>query len=206
VIDGNNRARVTSLDVSGLPSFGFGHRSLMWWGTAGIIAIEGTVFALTIFAYLYIRTAVDQWPPGVAPPQLRWGTLNTLVLLASLAPNHFTKRAAERFDLNGVRLWLSVGLVFALAFLTLRIFEFQSLNVRWDTNAYGSTVWMLLGLHTVHLLTDTYDSLVLDVLMFSGPLEDKRFVDVSENTVYWYFVVLAWLPIYAVIYLAPRYL
>jgi cytochrome c oxidase subunit I+III len=28
-------------------------------------------------------------------------------------------------------------------------------------------------------------------------------VDVSENALYWYFVVGSWLPIYAVIYLAP---
>jgi heme/copper-type cytochrome/quinol oxidase subunit 3 len=38
-----------------------------------------------------------------------------------------------------------------------------------------------------------------------GPLEGKRFVDVSENALYWYFVVLSWLPIYAVIYWAARY-
>ena len=40
--------------------------------------------------------------------------------------------------------------------------------------------------------------------MFVGPIEEKRFVDVEENAVYWYFVVLAWLPIYGVIYWAPR--
>ena len=37
-----------------------------------------------------------------------------------------------------------------------------------------------------------------------GPIEEKRFVDVEENAVYWYFVVGAWLPIYGVIYWAPR--
>jgi heme/copper-type cytochrome/quinol oxidase subunit 3 len=78
--------------------------------------------------------------------------------------------------------------------------------VRWDTNAYGSVVWMLMGLHTAHLLTDVLDTVVLAVLMFTGPLEGKRFVDVSENSLYWYFVVVAWLPLYAVVYLAPRYL
>ena len=41
---------------------------------------------------------------------------------------------------------------------------------------------------------------------FVGPVEERRFVDVSEKSVYWYLVVLAWLPIYAVIYLAPRFL
>ena len=40
--------------------------------------------------------------------------------------------------------------------------------------------------------------------MFVGPVDEHRFVDVSENAMYWYFVVLTWLPIYAVIYFAPR--
>ena len=49
-----------------------------------------------------------------------------------------------------------------------------------------------------------WDTAVLDVLFFTGPLEGKRFSDVSENALYWYFVVLSWLPIYAVVYWAPR--
>jgi cytochrome c oxidase subunit III len=65
-------------------------------------------------------------------------------------------------------------------------------------------VWLLLGLHTVHIATDVLDTGVLTVLIFTGPIEEKRFVDVSENAFYWYFVVLAWIPVYAVIYLAPR--
>jgi cytochrome c oxidase subunit III len=121
-----------------------------------------------------------------------------------MLPNHWTKRAAEREDLRQVRIGLLVCLAFGLAFLIVRILEFRALNVSWDTNAYGSAVWMLLGLHTVHLLTDFIDSVVLCVLMFTGPFEGKRFVDVSENSLYWYFVVLSWIPIYAVIYLAPK--
>jgi hypothetical protein len=42
--------------------------------------------------------------------------------------------------------------------------------------------------------------------MFVGPIEERRFVDVSENSLYWYFVVFAWLPVYGVIYWAPRLL
>ncbi|HMD34025.1 MAG TPA: cytochrome c oxidase subunit 3, partial [Vicinamibacterales bacterium] len=90
------------------------------------------------------------------------------------------------------------------AFNAIRWFEFLSLNVRWDHDAYGSIVWLLLGLHTTHILTDVLDTGVLTVLMFTGPIEERRFVDVSENAVYWYFVVAAWLPIYGVLYWAPR--
>ena len=69
------------LDVSSLPSFGFGHRSIMWWATLGLVAIESTVFALTVVAYFYLRSQGDRWPPLEQPPALLWGSLNTLVSL-----------------------------------------------------------------------------------------------------------------------------
>jgi len=65
-------------------------------------------------------------------------------------------------------------------------------------------VWLLLGFHTVHVITDFLDTGVLTAIVFAGPIDEHRFVDVSENALYWYFVVLTWLPIYAVIYFAPR--
>ena len=79
-----------------------------------------------------------------------------------------------------------------------------ALNTRWDSNAYGSVVWLLLGLHTTHIVTDLIDTLVLTVLFFTGPLDGKRYVDVSENSFYWYFVVATWIPMYLVIYWGAR--
>jgi heme/copper-type cytochrome/quinol oxidase subunit 3 len=197
-------ARAT-VDVSRLAPGAFGYRSLMWWGTFGIVLIEGTAFALSIGAYFYLRTRVQNWPPaGTVPPDLLWGSLNTLVLLASMIPNQLARRSAERVDLRRVRLWMAVCLIFGVGFNVLRAIEFTSLNVSWTSSAYGSAVWLLLGLHTTHIVTDFLDTAVLAALMFAGPIEEKRFVDVEENAVYWYFVVLAWLPIYWVIYWAPR--
>jgi cytochrome c oxidase subunit III len=196
---------VKVLDVRGLPPGAFGHRSLMWWATAGLMLIEGTVFVLAIVAYFYIRSRTPAWPPGpTLPPDLTWGTVNTIVLLASGIPNQLTKRAAERVDLRGTQLWMVVSLAFAAAFNIIRIAEFGHLNVSWEYNAYGSMVWLLLGLHTTHIVTDFLDSLVLGALLFIGPVEELRFVDTAENALYWYFVVFSWLPIYGVIYWAPR--
>jgi heme/copper-type cytochrome/quinol oxidase subunit 3 len=197
-------AQPRTLDVSGLAPAAFGHRSILWWGTMGLIVIEGTAFALAIAMYFYIRLRNSTWPPNVPPPGLFWGTLNTAVLLASAVPNELAKKAAEKVDLAKVRLWLIVCLAFGVAFNVIRVFEFMSLNCLWNTNAYGSIVWMLLGLHTVHIATDVVDTAVLAVLMFVGPIEEKRFVDVAENSMYWYFVVFTWLPIYGVLYWAPR--
>ncbi len=200
----NRERSSSSIDVAQLPSYAFGHRSIMWWGTLGMMAIEGTVFALTLATYFYLRSHAANWPLGVLPPDLLWGTLNTLILLASMVPNHLAKKAAEAHDVRGVRVWIVVSLAFAIAFLAVRVMEFATLNVRWDSNAYGSVVWTLLGFHTVHLATDAVDTLVLGVLFFTGPLEGRRFVDVSENSMYWYFVVWTWIPIYLTLYWGAR--
>ena len=90
--------------------------------------------------------------------------------------------------------------------LVIRIFEFPALQCKWDTNAYGSLVWTLLGLHTVHLLTDVVDTFVLTALMFTRHgRAPRRFDDVSDNAFYWYFVVLTWPPLYLLIYWVPRW-
>ena len=46
----------------------------------------------------------------------------------------------------------------------------------------------------------------LGLLLYTAPLEGKHFVDGSGNADYQYFVVIAWLPIYAIIYIAPHVL
>lgn len=61
---------------------------------------------------------------------------------------------------------------------------------------------MLLGFHTTHLITDVLDSVALEVLLFTGPLQKSHFVDAAESSLYWHYVVIAWLPVYAFIYLA----
>jgi heme/copper-type cytochrome/quinol oxidase subunit 3 len=198
----------STIDVSGLPDHAYGSRSIMWWMTVCVIAIEATVFLVTIASYFYLQGNEAAWPPPDTPlPGLKWPTINCIVLLVSLIPNQLVKNAAEKKDMLKVRIWLSVAIAFAVAFTAIRIFEFRHLNVSWDSNAYGSITWTLLGFHTFHLVTDLMDSCVLLVMMFTRHgYESKRFVDTAENAFYWYFVVLSWLPIYAVLYWAPRLL
>lgn len=89
--------------------------------------------------------------------------------------------------------------------LVLRAFEFPALHVKWDSNAYGSITWILLGLHTTHLITDLIETIVLAALMFTRHGHNNRRIgDVQDNGLYWYFVVATWLPIYAILYWGPR--
>jgi len=202
----NGVVRRRELDVSQLPTVVFNNRSLIWWGTVGLMAIEGTMFVIVLVAYYYLRTRTNDWPPGLMPPAVRWGAINTAIFIVSIWPNQLIKRAAERGERIRTLLLLAVISITGVASLVVRGFEFASLNCLWDANAYASVVWTILGLHTVHLLTDWYDTVVLTVLFWTGPFDGKRFMDASENADYWYFVVFSWLPIWFTIYWAPRLL
>lgn len=193
------------IDISSAPTYAFGYRGIVWWGTIGMIALEGVMFAMLITSYLYLKTRNTDWPPGFFPPDLLWGTVNLILMLLSGIPNHMMRKAAKKLRLREVQGWLAICLLFGASFLIVRWLEFRALNVWWDSNAYGSIVWLLLGFHTFHIATDFFETLVIGVMTVTGPMKETRFVDVEEDGMYWYFVLASWLPTYAFIYLAPRF-
>jgi cytochrome c oxidase subunit 3 len=198
------RERVVA-DLSRLPLHGLGSASITWWGTLSFMLIEGTGFALVIAVYLYLMSIAPAWPIDAPLPGLLPGTLVTAVLIASVVPNYLVSRWAVQQDMRKVRLGMVVMSILGITPLAIRFFEFPALNVKWDSNAYGSIVWTLLGLHTTHIITDLVDTLVLAALMFTRHGDNlRRFGDVQDNAMYWNFVVAAWVPIYACIYWIPR--
>ena len=196
------RTRVVR-NVSSLPTYGFGSSASTWWGTLGFCVIEGTGFILVIGMYLFLAFSNPHWPIGFSRP-VHWpGTVLTVLLLLSIIPNLMVDRAAHEEDLPRVR-WLLVLLsAIGLIAIAIRFVEFYMLIPRWDSNAYGSVIWFLLGLHATHIITDVGDTIVLTALMFTKHARAKRFADVSDNAFYWYFVVGIWLPIYYLIYWFP---
>ena len=193
-------------NLAELPTHAFGPRSLTWWGTVGFMVIEGMFFVLTVAAYFFLMSHEQSWAPRpTPPPNLIAGTLFTLILLLSEIPNAMIKKAAEAYGTDAVRrlfLWM-VGIGGVL--LVIRGFEFNSLNVLWYQNAYGSVIWALLFLHALHLVTDWADTIVLWALMHTPHGEEpRRLVDVDENALYWRFVWISWIPIYLLIYWVPR--
>ena len=196
-----------TLDVSHLPSIAFGSRATLWWGVVGLIAIEATALALTGASYAYVRRNFASWPPaGVALPALGAATAELAVFLASLVPMILVDRAARRERYLPVTLGLAAVTLFGLASLALRAVQFAgALGARWDSNAYGSVVWLLLGMHAAHVVSSTVENALILAVLLIGPVERKDYVDAHVNALFWYFVAGAWVAIYAVVYLAPRW-
>jgi heme/copper-type cytochrome/quinol oxidase subunit 3 len=194
------------LDATALPDQGFSHRAPIWWGNTLMMLIEGAGFAVLVVTYFYIRLNFDAWPPtGTLVPDLGISTINLVVLVVGILPMWHVARLAPRHEKPRVLgFWLLVCVLFGITAAILRLMEFKVLHTRWNTNAYGTIVWAILAVHFAHILAATLETLVIGILMFRGPVEKRHFADITANGVYWYFVALSWVGLYAIVFLAPR--
>ena len=201
-----SRVRIVA-NVSGLPTTTFGHRSMMWWGTLGFMAIEGSTLFICVVSYFYLRRNFSTWPPEhVFRPALLIPTIQAGLMLLSNIPMRWADRASRRMDVQGVRTGFLVCSGLAVIMTVLRWFEFQSLNVRWDSNAYGSVAWATVTSHATLLLLETAETLAFTVLLFKGPIEERDLAGASDNALYWYFMTGVWIPLYVVVFLSPYFL
>lgn len=196
-----------TLDVSHLPKETFGHRALPWWGTLGFMVIEGTTLAVAAASYLYLKRNYPIWPPPPTPlPELLVPTLGLVLLLLAIIPLHHAAKAADDVDAGRVRLWLGVATLMSIVIFAVRMLELRSLRVRWDDNAYGSVVWLIMGMHALLLLTDAIETGVFYAIFRRNRQEAKHYPDVKDAAMYQYFLTGVWVPLYVLIYLSPRFL
>jgi cytochrome c oxidase subunit III len=195
-------SRESSLDVSGLPTYAFGRRDPRWLAVLLLIAIEGSVFALMLFTYFYVRTRLDVWPPTSIFAEQRWlGAAVALTLIASALTTAPINRAVYRAQLKTAQRWLALTTGLSALALVLRAIELSRLPFRWDSNVFGSVFWGVLSLHTLHLIAGNLENALFLLLLSRGPIEKKHLVDLEVNGIYWYFVVASWLPLFAALYL-----
>jgi cytochrome c oxidase subunit 3 len=195
-------------DVALLPDHAFSHHAPIWWGNLLMIFIEGAAFALLAASYFYLRRNFDTWPPTrTLLPDLGVSSINLLLLAVSVVPFWYAARLAHLHEPPAVvGRWLALGVLLGVVAIVLRFFEFPALHTRYDSNAYGSITWSILAVHLTHLIAGTIETFLIALVMFVGPVEKKHYTDATVIAVYWYFIVISWIALYGIVFVAPRFL
>jgi cytochrome c oxidase subunit 3 len=195
----------SAVDASHFSRINPGPRAPLWWGILGLIIIESTVVATFIASYFYLRMGAAVWPPpGVAPPDLLWPTVNAGLLLASAGTMWGASIAMNRNKTRLFSVLVGIALLLACSVLILRWQQFMDLEFRWDEHAYGSIVWTITGFHFIHVVSAIIGTAVVFILSLMNYFDKDRQLAVVVDTLYWYFVCFAWIPFYLVLYWVPR--
>jgi cytochrome c oxidase subunit I+III len=192
------------LDVSKLPEGTADSRATLWWGNLAMMTIEGSMFAMLIATFLYLRVANLDWPPATVPkPDMLLPTVNFILLLLIALPAILADHSALRDDVNGARLGMGLCILAGIIILAIRFTVLANLGYKWSDHAYGSIVWTSIGFHTFHTIAATGETALLFVYSFVRPIVKKQLLDIRCVAVYWYFVILMWIPFYFLVFVQP---
>lgn len=199
------RAETIVGDVSGLPDHNVGAAGLGWWGAVGLMFIQGMGFVLAIGTYYCLFPQDRSGLFNEEPPLLLWGSLVTGLAIASEIPNVWIQRRARQHDLRATQFGLSLITGVGIALLVLRGLELATLDVRWDSSAYGSIVWALLVLHTAYMAADVIGWGVMAAQTSRMEMTGRRFPAIAPSALHWHFIVWSWAALYVLIYWTPRW-
>jgi cytochrome c oxidase subunit III len=194
-----------AIDVRHLPNYVSGSRGSLWWSMVLLLVIESMVFGTLIATYFYLRLGAIEWPPaGIKPPDLLLPTINTFILLASSISMYMADSGIQKGNVRRLVIGLTVSGLMAVVFLILKVVEYAGVDYRWDDHSYGSIVWLVVGFHSAHVASVVLKTSVMLVLASRNYFNAERHLGVQINGLYWHFVVGVWVPLYAMLYLAPR--
>jgi cytochrome c oxidase subunit 3 len=167
-------------------------------GLGVFLAVATSLFALLVSAYFMRMTGTD-WTT-LAVPKLLW--LNTGVLILSGVAMQWTRAAAQRGQIDGVRIGLSAGGVFTFSFLAGQLWVWQQLNASGyfvAANPANAFFFLLTALHGLHLLGGLWVWGKTTAKVWRGVEVGEVRLSVELCTVYWHYLLLVWLVLFALL-------
>lgn len=169
---------------------------------------EVMFFTGLIGAYIVLRFGQDTWADPTAPTyplNIPLTALNTFLLICSsvtlvwgLQSIQMGKRAAGN---AGLLLTTLIGAVF----VGVQCYEYYELyihrSMRPDSDIFGSCFYAMTGFHGLHVAIGVAAMAVLTVMGYMGKFTPKDFAPVELTGLYWHFVDLVWIVLFAIVYL-----
>jgi heme/copper-type cytochrome/quinol oxidase subunit 3 len=188
-----------------LPVGSFGRKSSGWYGVWTLVLTESAIFVYLLFSYFYLASQANgDWPLG-GIPSLKLAAPNSIILLLSSAALLWAERSGAR---RGQRLRLlggiTIALVLGIVFAVVQLREWQTKVFSIHSGTYGSIYFVVTGFHLAHVVVGLLVLLALLVWAVLGYFDRERHAPLTIGAIYWHFVDVVWLIVFASLYLAPR--
>jgi cytochrome c oxidase subunit III len=164
------------------------HKFAMW------VAISSLVM---MFAGLTSAFIVKSNQPGwkdVTIPNVFW--VSTAVILLSSITVQMALRSFKQRELNQYRILIAITFLLGIGFVCLQWMGFTGLweqGVRLKGSGAGQFLYVIFGLHAVHVIGGVIALLVMFIKAFFGKTKSYNSVPVEVAATYWHFVDILWI-------------
>lgn len=174
--------------------------------TAIFLFTEVALFGAGFGSYFTIRASFPVWPPPGAPhlddfiPRLQ-----TFMLLFSSLAIEYAIYSVKRDRIGAVLGGVVATALFGTGFLALKLglewpHLIYDLGFTPDTGIYASLFYILLGAHGAHVFGGVVALLVVAWRAKLGQFSSQSYGLLEGVSIYWHFVHLVWLLLFAFIY------
>lgn len=150
------------------------------------------IFAALTSAYI-VRQAEGNWLDFELPTML-WVTSG--IILLSSATMHWSYLSAKKDELERVKLGISITTALGVAFLIGQVYAWGALvdsNVFFVGNPSGSFLYVLTGLHGLHLVSGIIFLIIVLISTFKYKVHAKNLAQIQMCATYWHFLGGLWI-------------
>jgi len=143
-----------------------------------------------------VRRSDGNWLEYVLPSAFWWST--ALVFLSSISLQWSLGRA-RRDELGQLKVGLAVTMITGLLFLLSQWIAFRQMveiGLYLVGNPATSFLYVITGLHALHMLSAIIVLFVIFVQVFSYKVHSKNMLSIRLGTLYWHFLGVLWIYLY----------
>src|SRR5882672_8803662 len=156
------------------------------------LASVGMLFAAFTSAYI-VRQAEGNWVYFELPSLFYY---TTVIILLSTVTMQLAYISAKKDELSRVKLLVSITSVFGIIFLAGQFLawgELVKMSIHLVGNPSGSFLYVLTGLHGLHLVSAIIFLLVVLNSTWKYKVHSKNLAQIEMCTTYWHFLSGLWL-------------
>ena len=166
-------------------------------------------FGAFISTFLLYRDRAGQAGPSPSDVfNIPFTSVTSFILLMSSLTMVLALAAIQRGDMRRFRIWILATALFGVTFIGGQIFEFTEFyreGLHLGTNLFGTTFFVLTGLHGAHVTMGIVWLLSLYGWSVQGRLGPEKSEAVEIAGLYWHFVDVVWIFIFTAVYLIPQH-
>ena len=182
-------------------STGLNSRKLLMWAFLGSDVMFFGAFIATYLVYRG-KSLVGPYPSEILNIPIT--SVSTFVLLMSSLAMVLGLHYVREGEKNKGTLWILVVVVLGAIFMGFQFVEFREfahLGLTPRTNIFGTTFFILTGIHGAHVTIGVIWMAFLAYSSHNGALRSDNALDLEIAGLYWHFVDIVWIVIFTVIYL-----